>query len=277
MILKRQSKLSVLGMALIFSGCTTTKPSLRPEPLPTFPPPTVGQVQEGLEVSVDEFVSPEKSRQVFRVTVSIKPDGYTIGNVAADVGAYGVLPLRLHVFNNGDGNYMVNKNNIKVFLGDQRLARLSSKEAADQGAQGEYRKAYGWDALMTPAVVASIPLLLVGFIFYGACASNPSCIDQGGKAEHEMAAKFPCSGYRMYYGCTVGKFQQLFENLELTDTLLKPSDTAAGFVYFKLPEKVKRLENLTAEMTVEKETSEGQIGKQLIYKFFLPTLEVSGS
>jgi hypothetical protein len=265
MILKRQSKLSVLGMALIFSGCTTIKPSLPPEPLPTFPPPTVGQVQEGLEVSVDEFASPEKSRQVFRVTVPMKPD-YTIGNVAADVGYYGVLPLRVHVANKGDENYKVNKSAVKAYLGGQPLVRLTGKEAADQGAQGEYRKAYAWTALAITAGVALSPLLLL-------C---PYCTLYALSTLSHPQPMTPCDGYRPYT-CTVGKFQQLFENLELTDTLLKPSDTAAGFVYFKLPERVKRLENLTAEVTVEKEASEGQNGKQLIYKFSLPTLEVSGS
>lgn len=266
MILKRQSKLSVLGMALIFSGCTTIKPSLPPEPLPTFPSPPVGQVQNGLEVSVDEFASPEKSRKVFRVTVFMKPDGYTIGNVAADVGYYGVLPLRVHVANKGDENYKVNKSAVKAYLGGQPLVRLTGKEAADQGAQGEYRKAYAWTALAITAGVALSPLLLL-------C---PYCTLYALSTLSHPQPMTPCFGHS-YNECTVGKFQQHFENLELTDTLLKPSDTAAGFVYFKLPEKVKRLENLTAEMTVEKETSERQNGKQLIYKFSLPTLEVSGS
>jgi hypothetical protein len=269
MILKRQSKLSGLGMALIFSGCTTVQPSLRPEPLPTFPPPTVGQVQEGLEVSVDEFASPEKSREVFKVTVSKRSTGYEIGNVAAEVGSYGVLPLRLHVFNRGDGNYQVNKNDIKALLGGQPLARLSGKEAADQGASGEYKKASTWDAFANTAVVALSPLLPLLLLLALEVCKHPECFNQSQPA--------PCSGYSLYYTCTVGKFQQLFEYLELTDTLLKPGDTAAGFVYFKLPEKVKRLENLMAEVTVEKEASEGQTGKQLIYKFSLPTLEVSGS
>ena len=35
------------------------------------------------------------------------------------------------------------------------------------------------------------------------------------------------------------RIEQHFENLAFTDTRLKPNQTAAGFVYFKLPERME--------------------------------------
>ena len=72
------------------------------------------------------------------------------------------------------------------------------------------------------------------------------------------------------------KIEQHFAYLEFTGALVKPDETAAGFVYFRLPERSKQLENLTVELTVETNGYEESNGKQLGYKFSFPTLVVSG-
>jgi hypothetical protein len=55
--------------------------------------------------------------------------------------------------------------------------------------------------------------------------------------------------------------------------LLKPNQSAAGFLYFKLPPGIKKLDNLRVEVT----PSEEQTAKQLSYSLSLPPLDLSGA
>ena len=69
------------------------------------------------------------------------------------------------------------------------------------------------------------------------------------------------------------RIEQHFESMRFTDSSLKPNQNAVGFFYFKLPSGVKKLENLRVEVT----PTEEQTGKELSYKFSLPTLDLSGA
>ncbi len=84
--------------------------------------PTVSQVKAGLEVSLEEFVSANKSRRAFD----------------ADIASKGVLPLLLRVENNGAREYKVDRNEVKAFLDGQALAPIYGYEAAKEGATREY-------------------------------------------------------------------------------------------------------------------------------------------
>ena len=57
------------------------------------------------------------------------------------------------------------------------------------------------------------------------------------------------------------------------DTVLKPNQSAAGFLYFKLPSGVKKLENLRVKAT----PTEDGTADRLPYKLVLPTLDLSGA
>ncbi len=66
------------------------------------------------------------------------------------------------------------------------------------------------------------------------------------------------------------QLQGVSPNLAFNDARLKPNQTAAGFVYFKLPEGVEKLKNLTVEV----QPSEDKTGKRLTYKLNVKGLSV---
>lgn len=224
MLLNSGSKLKVLVIGLVVSSCASFEPALRFQDLNRPRQPTAREVREGLEVSVEEFVSSNKSNQAFD----------------ADIGPYGVLALLVRVENAGTENYKVQKNEIKASLGGQMLSQLSGEEAANQAATSEYAgKALFWTALAGPFAIIAWPATIAG------STANTHAVNR--------------------------RVQQHFESLQFTDALLKPNQTAAGFIYLKLPGGVKRLEKLTIEL----EPSEEKTGKRLSYKLSLPDLTLS--
>ncbi|MGI0014986.1 MAG: hypothetical protein ACREBU_16325 [Nitrososphaera sp.] len=122
MRLNRRSKFNVLLVALIFSGCATFEPGFHYRDIMRDRQPTVTELREGLENSVEEFITPKKSLQAFD----------------ADIAPYGVLALLLRVENKGPQHYRLQRKSIKAFLGEQPLVPLSGKEAANQAATSEY-------------------------------------------------------------------------------------------------------------------------------------------
>jgi len=224
MLLNRRSKLKVFLIGLLFSGCASFEPGLRYQDLMRPRQPTVREVQEGLEVSAEEFVSAHKSNQAFD----------------ADIAPYGVLPLLVRVENNGTETYRVQQHTITVFLGNQPLGSLSGEQAANQAATSEYAgKALGWTVATGPFFILLWPATIAG------SAAHTASVNR--------------------------RIQQHFESLHFTDTLLRPNQTATGFLYFKLPDGVQRLEKLTVQI----EPSEEKSGKRLTYKLPLPTLDLS--
>lgn len=133
--------LAFIGFAasLFLSGCATFEPTLAYQDLINGRPATVKQEQKDLEISVEEFVSSEKSQQVFD----------------ADIASYGVLALFLRIENKGTASYMVRDGESKAFLGSQSLALMQGVDAADQSASSDaVGKAAAW-------TVATGPLALI--------------------------------------------------------------------------------------------------------------------
>ncbi len=115
--------ISATFLMSLVGGCTASfDPSLRSPDLGMGGLPTVKDLREGLEVSLEEYVSANKSRRAFN----------------AEIASYGVLPLLLRVENNGAREYKVNRSEIKAFLGGQALQPIYGYEAAKQGASREY-------------------------------------------------------------------------------------------------------------------------------------------
>jgi len=149
----------------------------------------------------------------------------------ADIASYGVLPLLVRVENNASQNYTVFRSDIRAYLGDQLLSPIMSNEAAKEAGTREYAgKALGWTLATGPF-----------FIFLW-----PATI--GGSAAHTQSVN--------------KRIVQHFENLAFTDARLKPNQTAAGFIYFKLPDGVSKLHNLTVEV----QPTDDKTGKRLTYK-----------
>jgi len=217
-------------MSLVVGGCTASfDPSFRSPELGLGGLPTVKGVQEGLEVSLEEYVSANKSRRAFD----------------ADIASKGVLPLLLRVENNGTREYKVDRNEVKAFLGGQALAPIYGYEAAKQGASREYVG----KALINTAMWGPLGMFF-GLPTIVASASHTREVNK--------------------------KIEQHFENMEFASAMVKPNETIAGFVYFRLPQRSQQFENLTVELTVEANGFEERNGKQLGYKFSFPTLAVSG-
>ncbi len=215
--------INILLVAVVLTGCASYEPGMRYQDLTRARQPTAKGVQEGLEVSVEEFASANKSQKAFD----------------ADLAVHGILALLVRVENNGTQNYSVRRSDIKGILGDQPLSQLVGTEAAGEAGTREYAgKALGWTLATGPFAILLWPATI------------------GGSAAHTASVN--------------RRVEQHFESLAFTDALLKPNQMAAGFVYFKLPDGVERLDNLTVEV----EPSEEKSGMRLSYKLSLPSLIV---
>jgi len=158
----------------------------------------------------------------------------------ADLASYGVLPLLIRVENAGSSNYTVQRHHIKAFVDGQPLSQLVGTQAASEAGTREYAgKALGWTVATGPFAILLWPATIAG------SAAHTASVNR--------------------------RIEQHFESLAFNDALLKPNQTAAGFVYFKLPDEVTKL----GHVTVEVEPSEEKSDKKLSYKFSLPSFEPS--
>lgn len=129
---------------------------------------------------------------------------------------------------------------VSAYLADQLLASLGGDTAASQSANSEYAgKALGWTVATGPFAILLWPVTI------GASAAHTASVN--------------------------GRIEQHFESLKFTDALLKPNQTAAGFLYYKLPDGAKRLENLRLEVIP---TIEGS-GEKPKFNLPLPTIDLS--
>lgn len=190
--------------------------------------PVLRQTQDGLEIAVDEYASPEKSRQAFD----------------AEVARNGILPLLVNVKNSGTQHLKLRQDRVQAFLYGEPLRSLYGYEAAQQGASRDYM----WRALAS-AILTGPLAMYFSPAFMALSASHTNSINK--------------------------RIERHFESLELTDTLLKPNESIAGFVYFKLPGGSARLENLVVEVTVETEDPEDTIEASQTHRLTIPTIELS--
>jgi hypothetical protein len=160
----------------------------------------------------------------------------------ADLAANGILPLLVRVENNSTMNYRVREIDINAALNGKSLSTLYGDQAADQSGTSEYAgKAAGWTLITGPFAILLWPVTIAG------SAAHTAGVNR--------------------------KIEQHFASMEFTDKVLKPQQSAAGFVYFKLADKMKKLENLTVSV----EPSEEQSGNRLSIKFSLPPLDLTAN
>lgn len=116
---KHVLRFAALVVSLFFGGCVAKfEPRLSSPTSLGSGLPTVKQVQAGLEVSIEEFASANKSRRAFD----------------ADIASHGVLPLLLRVENRGGRHYRVDRNEVRAFLDGQPLPPIYGYEAAKESA-----------------------------------------------------------------------------------------------------------------------------------------------
>jgi len=225
MLLRTQSNVAIVSICIVLSGCASFEPGMRYQDLMRPRQPTVKEARDGLDVSIEEFATANKSLMAFD----------------ADIAPYGVLALLVRVENNGSQNYRVQQNDIKATLGEQRLPLLSGEEAASQAATSEYAgKALGWTVATGPFAIFLWPATIAG------SASHTAAVNR--------------------------RIKQYFESMEFTDSFLRPNQVAAGFMYFKLPDNIKKLENLAVEIE-----SIAEQGGSASYKLSLQTIDLSGN
>lgn len=221
------SNVAVTLLSFILGGCTASfEPRLSSLEMTKDRLPTVRKVQAGVEVSVEEFFSPHKSRRAFD----------------ADIGSYGVLPLLVRVESKGTETYKIQNHQIRAFLDGEQLKPLYAHEAASQGASRDYV----WNSLVNTAAMGPLAMY---FSVAGLALSAQQAKSINKKVEHH------------------------FESLELQDSPLKPDGVATGFVYFYLPSAMKRLENLTLEVSLESDGPEGETPKNIFYRLPFPIVE----
>jgi len=162
----------------------------------------------------------------------------------ANIASEGVLALHVRLENTGVRNYRARRYQVRAFLGGQVLPTLEAYEAASQGAS----RSYILPALVNTAALGPLGMVLGLPVILGSTTHTRNVNEQ---VEHH------------------------FEAIEFTDVLLKPTDTAEGFVYFKLPNGLKRVENLMVEIALEVAPAEDQKGDVVYFRLRLPVLEIS--
>ena len=216
--------LSLILVILFLSGCASFAPRLGYQDLMRLHQPDAKQKWEGLVVSAEQFLSADKSRKTFD----------------SDVARYGVLALFLRAKNEGNVIYQLRQEQVKAFLGDQRLLALSGNDAARQAAMSEpVGKALAWTVATGPFALALWPVTIAG------------------SGSHTQGVNREIEDY--------------FEHLELGNVEVKPNHPIGGFLYFKLPDGVKKLEKLRLEVI----TSEANNKDQIEFRLSLPPIELA--
>ncbi|HXG52535.1 MAG TPA: hypothetical protein VNN77_14150 [candidate division Zixibacteria bacterium] len=153
----------VVGALALTSCAATFEPRLQSLESLKGRLPTVRQVQGGVEVSLEEFFTPGKSRRAFD----------------AEVGAAGVLPLLVRVENHGLRSYRLRRDRVAVYRGDEPLLPLEGRLAAAQGAA---RDAV-WNSLVNTAALGPLAIYW-GVASLAATASQTQAVNR--KIEHHF-------------------------------------------------------------------------------------------
>ena len=215
-----RSLCSALSFLLI--GCATFEPTLHQQDLANGRVPTLTTAKEGLEISIEEFVSVKKSQQAFD----------------ENLAGYGVLPLLVRVENKTGVAYRLARTQMKASVKDETLPLLEGREAATQAGKDPSGRALGWTLATGPFALILAPLTLVG-----------------------SSAHTTSVNHRM---------EEYFGTIEFPDALVRPNEAVAGFIYFKIPLRLEKLENLVVEVAPINDNN----NQTLFYRFELPALEV---
>lgn len=134
---------NVLAVCFFLNACATFDPATRYQEIMGPRQPTVSEAREGLQVSLEEFISSEKSRRIFD----------------ADLASHGVLALLLKAENKGQGTYKIEDKETRALLENQLLPLLPGVDAANQAATREYfSKAAGWTLATGPFALIFWPV-----------------------------------------------------------------------------------------------------------------------
>jgi hypothetical protein len=147
MLLRTPTKVAIVSTCIVLTGCASFEPGMSYQDLMRPRQSTVKDTQEGLEVSIEEFVSKDKSMKAFD----------------ADLAPNDILALLLKVENNGTQTYRIDEHALSVYLGNEALPSVSGKRAASQAADSEYvGKALGWTVATGPFAPFVWPLTIGG-------------------------------------------------------------------------------------------------------------------
>jgi hypothetical protein len=142
---KARGSICLLLAGFMISGCASFEPGTRLQTLERPRQPTARAAQEGLEVSVEEFVNHEKSQTIFDT----------------DLAASRVLAIFVRAENSGTEKYTLRRSDIKALLKGQPLTSLTPTEAADEAATSEYvGKALGWTVAAGPLAILLWPVTI---------------------------------------------------------------------------------------------------------------------
>ena len=137
----------VVAVIVLVGACATFKPEIRYQELLKEHRPTQSESRNELDISLEAFVSPEKSRKVFD----------------ADIASNGVLAIFVLANNKSTANYRVWGMDAKAFAAQQPLGFLRGIDAADQAAiRDAAGKATAWTLAMGPLALLFWPIAISG-------------------------------------------------------------------------------------------------------------------
>jgi hypothetical protein len=155
----------------------------------------------------------------------------------AEVAPRGVLPLLIRIENNSAANYVVQRHQIAVMVDGNPLAPLHAFEAADLGASRNGT----WNALVNTAAVGPLAMFFWPATIAGSATQTQKINRQ---IEHH------------------------FESLELKDSVIKPGEKLAGFIFSRLPSS-NSWDSATVEISLRRETGEEVETKPLNFQLRL--------
>ena len=165
--------------------------------------PTVRGVEDEIEITVEEFVSIDKSREVFDT----------------DLAGYGILALFITITNNSFHDYTIERGAISTYLDAQALLPLSAKEAAEQSTAIEFqRRVKAQDIAYGVLAFNPAGLVVIGSHMLD-CLGNSECSFKQERERRKHAIEYDRKNVPLH-----------FEKLELRYAPLRPGEKAEGFV-----------------------------------------------
>lgn len=228
MAFKVAAGLFTMALGIMLGGCVASfEPRLNTAALDPLLLPTVQAARNGIEVSIEEYFSSHKSRRAFD----------------ADLGASRILPLLMHIRNNSDRDYRLERRRIEARRQEEPLVPLPGIVAAESGAARNPL----WPALVNTAAIGPLA------IFFGVGTL-------AGSATHTEKIN--------------RQIERHFERIELGDRVLKAQESAVGFVFFQLPSSAAQaiVDGVSVEISLEPEARGDRASAAVVHRLALPPL-----
>lgn len=195
--------------------------------------PTVRHAANDIEITVEEFVTADKAREVFD----------------ADLAGYGVLALFITLANNGLAAYEVERGAISAFVDAQPLPLLAGREAAAQSTAPVFeQRLMGQDAAYAFLALNPAGLVVLGSYWLD-CLGNAECGFNKERERRRDAIEYDRAHIPLQ-----------FEKREFPYAPLPPGGKAGGFVYFGLPDERWLRPKLVAQIEFNEWTPDGISG-----------------